>query len=132
MIFPVRSLFKYFLILTGFGFLTACAGSLILMVLKLNGSLPDLMILSVVFTFITIGAFLIFIRGQSRESQIQIMHTLVSLSIKFLLEMGLIILWFIVAKKTSIESVLIFFVLYLAFSLFLILLILKTLKSRSI
>ena len=82
------------------------------MVLKLNGSLPDLMILSVVFTFITIGAFLIFIRGQSRESQIQIMHTLVSLSIKFLLEMGLIILWFIVAKKTSIESVLIFFVLY--------------------
>jgi len=60
------------------------------------------------------------------------MHTLVSLSLKFLLELLLTIIWFILAKKTSSESVLMFFILYLAFSLFLILNILKALKNKSL
>lgn len=132
MIFPVKLLLKYILILTGFSFFITCAGYMILKALELNDAVRDLLILSAVFSLIATVSLLIYLRGHSKEPQSQTLHTLVSLSIKFLLELVLTIFWFIVAKKTSAESVLIFFVLYLAFSLFLILLILKTLKNKSL
>jgi hypothetical protein len=46
--------------------------------------------------------------------------------------MVLALIWFIVAKKTSLISVVLFFVLYLALSLFSVWVILKTLKHKSI
>jgi hypothetical protein len=58
------------------------------------------------------------------------MHTLFSFSLKFLLELILVLTWFFIAKKTGLPSVLSFFVLYLTFTLFLILIILKPLKKR--
>jgi hypothetical protein len=60
------------------------------------------------------------------------MHTLLSVSFKFIIELILALIWFIVAKKTTFHSVLLFFVLYLAFTLISIWLILKTLKYRSL
>jgi hypothetical protein len=41
-----------------------------------------------------------------------------------------VLLWFIVAKKTSLQSVLMFFVLYLTLTLFTLWVILKTLKHK--
>jgi hypothetical protein len=41
-----------------------------------------------------------------------------------------VLLWFIVAKKTSLQSVLMFFVLYLTLTLFTLCVILKTLKHK--
>jgi hypothetical protein len=49
-----------------------------------------------------------------------------------LLEMLFALLWFIAAKKTSGKLVLLFFVLYLAFTLFSVFIILNTLKTKSI
>jgi hypothetical protein len=46
--------------------------------------------------------------------------------------MVLAFIWFIVAKKTSLPSVLIFFVLYLTLTLYSIWVILKTLKNKSL
>jgi hypothetical protein len=46
--------------------------------------------------------------------------------------MVIALIWFFVAKKTSLQSVLIFFVLYLALTLFSVLIILKTLKNKSL
>jgi len=46
--------------------------------------------------------------------------------------MVLALIWFFVAKKTYPSSVLLFFVLYLALSLYSVYFILKTLKSRSL
>jgi hypothetical protein len=43
-----------------------------------------------------------------------------------------IVFWFFIAKKTGLPSVILFFVLYLAFTLFLILVMLRTLKNRSL
>jgi len=57
---------------------------------------------------------------------------MVAVSIKLPLEMVLALIWFFVAKKTFASSVLLFFVLYLALSLYSIYFILKTLKSRSL
>jgi hypothetical protein len=87
---------------------------------------------SAVFTIITVLVFIIFFRGQRMESASQTMHTLVAISIKFLAELIFAFLWFFIGKKTGISSVVLFFVLYLTFTLFSVMVVLKTLKSKSL
>jgi len=94
--------------------------------------LSDIIILSAVFTVVTSIAIVIFFRGNERNPESQTMHTLVAVSLKFILELILALVWFIVAKKSSFHSVFIFFVLYLTFTLVLVGIILKTLKNKSL
>jgi membrane protein implicated in regulation of membrane protease activity len=70
--------------------------------------------------------------GQKKTPGSQTIFSLVSVSLKFILEMVLALIWFLVAKKTEVSSVILFFVLYLAFTLFSILHILNTLKNKSL
>ncbi len=92
----------------------------------------DILILTLCFTAINILSVIIFSRGIRRDPESQTMHLMVAVSIKLPLEMVLALIWFFVAKKTYPSSVLLFFVLYLALSLYSIYFILKTLKSRSL
>jgi len=92
----------------------------------------DIVILSLFFSIIAIITLVIFLRGQSKDPESQTLHSLVSVSLKFLLELVLALVWFIVAKKTSLDSVFAFFVIYLTLTLFSVLIILKTLKNRSL
>jgi hypothetical protein len=92
--------------------------------------LSAIVILSTVFTLIAGICLIIFFKGQSKEPDSQTLYILVAVSLKFLLEIVFALVWFFVAKKTSLESVLMFFVLYLCLTLFSIQAILKTLKNR--
>lgn len=91
-------------------------------------------ILSLSALFLGNNALILFIffRGQTREPESQTMHSLVAVSLKFIVELGIALVWFLIAKKTEMQSVLLFFVLYLSFTLFSILMILKTLKYKSL
>ena len=99
---------------------------------NLNMGIRDTLLLASGYIVITVITLYIFKRGQSRKPDSQTMYTLFSLSLKFLLELLLALFWFIVAKKTSHASLLIFFILYLAFTLFTLVVILKTLKNKSL
>lgn len=88
--------------------------------------------LSAAFSFIALITIVIFLKGQTKEPESQTLFSLVSVGLKFLLEMVLALVWFIVAKKTSLQAVLIFFVLYLTLTLFSLLIIVKTLKNKSL
>lgn len=92
----------------------------------------EVALLSSFFLLITMVSLIIFFRGQSKPPESQAMHSLVSVSLKFLIELVLIFLWFFIAKKSGISSVIMFFVLYLTFTLFLILVLLRTLKNKSL
>jgi hypothetical protein len=127
--FPVKSHARNFFSLFGLSFIIISAGYLIQSV-KNTVFFQDLSILTLIFTFFSLIALYVFYRGQTKEPPAQSMHTLFSFSIKFLLELILALLWFLVAKKTHTGSVIMFFVLYLTFSLFLILTIIKALKNR--
>jgi hypothetical protein len=70
--------------------------------------------------------------GQKKEPDGQTLTSLVAISLKFLLEMVLALFWFFVFKKKSFESLMLFFVLYLALSLFSIISIMKTLKNKAL
>ncbi len=99
---------------------------------NLNLLFSDIAILTILFSIIALITLIIFLRGQIKDTESQTLYSLVSVTLKFLLELVLALFWFIVAKKISLASVLIFFVLYLAFTLFSIWVILKTLKTKSL
>jgi len=92
----------------------------------------EIILSSAGFTIIAFFALIIFFRGRHKELASQTMHTLVAISLKFLAELIFAFLWFFVGKKTGISSVVLFFVLYLTFTLFSVMVILKTLKSKSL
>jgi hypothetical protein len=93
-------------------------------------SLSDIVILSTIFSLVAFITLFIFFKGQSKEPESQTLHILVAISLKFLMEIVFALIWFIVAKKTSLASVLMFFVLYLCLSVFSVGFILKTLKNK--
>jgi hypothetical protein len=95
-------------------------------------SFSDFVILASIFSVFTFLQLFIFFRGQTREADSTTMHTLVSVSVKFLLEMVLALFWFIVIKKTLVSSVVMFFVLYLTLTLFSTSIMLKTLKNKTL
>lgn len=128
----MRPVYKNLILIASLNILTISTGSLCVNSGVLDLLLSDIIILSAVFTVITSIAVVIFFRGNERNPESQTMHTLVAVSLKFLLELILALVWFIVAKKSSFHSVFIFFVLYLTFTLVLVGIILKTLKNKSL
>ncbi len=59
------------------------------------------------------------------------MHTLVSVSLKFLLEIILALIWFVAAKKNSFTSVFIFFVIYLTLTLFSVIYYIENIEKQA-
>jgi hypothetical protein len=98
----------------------------------LNINLTDLVILTLCFIVISLVMILIFIKGLSKEPESQSIYSLAAIGVKIILEMSLALVWLIIAKKTGVISVILFFVLYLAISLYSIFFILKTLKKKSL
>jgi len=92
----------------------------------------DLFTLSLAFALIAAATIFIFFRGRQREEKEQVMHTFVGISAKFIAELFLALALFVIAKKTGFTYVLLFFVLYLTFSLFSVGVILKTLKKKTL
>jgi hypothetical protein len=99
-------------------------------IINCDYSVADLFTLSAAFAAITVLTLFIYFRGRHKEEKEQAMHTLVAISSKFLAELALVLIWFVVAKKSSGTYVILFFVLYLTFSMFSIGLLLKTLKKK--
>jgi hypothetical protein len=88
--------------------------------------------LSSFFSLIAVITLIIFFRGLTREPDSQTLHTLVAVSLKFLLDMILALLWFFIFKKNYPGAIVSFFVIYLTFTLFTVSVILKILKNRSL
>ncbi len=107
-------------------------GSLLLTFFNFGIAIPDFLILTFCFTAITLLSLFIFHRGMKKEPSSRTMHIMVSVTLKMLVEMVLALLWFFVAKKTAVAALILFFVLYLTFSLFSITLMLNTLKNKSL
>jgi hypothetical protein len=107
-------------------------GVLINILLSTNLRIIDIICLTLSFSATSLVSIVIFFKGQTKDVKSQPFYTLFSISLKFLMVLVIALVWFIVAKKTSITYILLFFVLYLTFTMFLIYLILKTLKTKSL
>jgi hypothetical protein len=123
---------KYFLQLLFLYILLLLSGYLLVSLVISKVFPGDIVILSTVFTLIAGITLIIFFKGQLKDPESQTLYILVAVSLKFLLEIVFALVWFIVAKKTSLASVLMFFVLYLCLSVFSIGVILKTVKNKAL
>ena len=132
MSFIMRQVYKYVLFIIMINSLLTGAGSLIQSISVAILPVKDIFVLSCLFSGISIVTLIIFFRGQSREPDSRTMHTLVAISLKFLLDMVLALVWIIISKKTSLTSVFIFFVIYLTLTIFTLFVILKTLRNSSL
>jgi len=128
----LRPIYKYILLLVLLNVLLLITTYFLVSIVKMNLNLTDAFVLSPSFSAIAIITLFIFFKGLAKEPDNQTLYFLVALSLKFLLELLLVLLWFIVAKKTSLPSVLMFFVLYLSLTLFTLWVIMKTLKNKAL
>jgi len=128
----MKSVFKFIQLLVILEILILAAGYFIFSQTNTAISFNEVMILSAFFMLIALFTLIIFFRGQSREPASQTLHSLVAVTLKFLLELVLALVWFFVSKKTGLTSVVLFFVLYVAFTLFSVFIMLKTLKTKSL
>jgi hypothetical protein len=92
----------------------------------------DVLILTLAFTLITLIVLVIFFIGQTKEPGTQLVFTLSSIGLKFILEAVAILFWFVVAKNLLTQYVLLFFILYLAFTFFSIIVILNVLNNKGL
>jgi hypothetical protein len=126
----LKPVYKYILLLTLLNLLLLTTAYILVSIFKVNLRLTDALVLSFAFSLIAGITLIIFFKGQLKEPDSQTLYILAAISLKFLLELVFALVWFIVAKKTSLASVLMFFVLYLGLTLFSIQIILKTLKNK--
>ena len=128
----MKPLQKYVFLLLLLNVFIAVSAYVLVSISNIHLVFGEIVVLSLLFSLIAIITLVIFLRGQTKDPESQTLHSLVSISLKFLLEMLLALVWFIVAKKSSLTSVFIFFVIYLTLTLFSVLIILKTLKNKSL
>jgi hypothetical protein len=128
----LKPLYKYIFFLALLNILLAVTGYILLYASDLTIPYPDILILTLVFSIIALVTLIIFFKGQIKDPESQTLHSMVAVSLKFLMELVLALIWFIVAKKTSLQSVILFFVIYLTLTLFSLSVILKTLKNKAL
>jgi hypothetical protein len=128
----MKPVFRFIRLLIMLECLILIAGLLIVSKSGIGITFREIALLSGIFTIISLLVIIIFFRGQVKDPATQTMHSLVSVTLKFLLELILALVWFFVAKKTGLSSVLLFFILYLAFTLFSVFIMVKTLKNKSL
>lgn len=92
----------------------------------------SMLLLIAAFIAVTSLALYIFFLGRSRPGGEDSLYTMSAVGIKFLLSMVIALVWFAVLKKVETGELLIFFVLYLTFTVFLVGVIVKELKKSSL
>jgi len=98
---------------------------------ELHIPLKDLLLLTGGFTIISLTALMIFFFGQNSNPEKNVFSTLTALGVKMLLSFILALLFFVVFKNRETGSVILFFVLYLAFTVFVFLTFLRIIKQKS-
>ncbi len=111
---------------------------LIILIILLNRLRPslynahDAVALAGGFTVVTFGSLLIFFNGFTSDSRKSVFLTLVALGTKLLLSLILGLLFLVVFKNDQTGSVILFFILYLAFTVYVIHTFISVLKKKSV
>ena len=110
----MKPLFKYTLLLVLLNVLLIGALYFIFNHGNIIFALSEISFLSIGFSAITILILFIFLMGQDQNKMpdAQTMHTLIAVSLKFILEMVLALVWFIFWKKNSSHLFYIFYIIF--------------------
>ena len=107
--------------------LTAC-----ILLFPIHLTFTDLLLPGLLFPAITSISLVVFIIGTGKKKENQPLYSMGAIGIKFFLSMVFALIYFIVLKNTGLFYILLFFLLYLAFTIFLLRVIIKSLKTKSL
>ena len=94
--------------------------------------ISDIVLPSAVYPAITALSLTVFIIGSTKKPESQPVYTMGAIGIKFILSMVFAVIYFVVLKNTEAVYIILFFLLYLAFTVYLLRLIVKYLRINSL
>ncbi len=83
------------------------------------------------FLIVNVLVLTLFFKGSSNNPEKAIVYTLLTISLKFILYISFILIYYLITKNLSKGYLIIFFLLYLTFSFITLFAVLKELKLRS-
>lgn len=125
---PVR-IFIYLLFYSLLVFALAAAA---IHVFKTGLAFRDLLLPGLIFPVIIAVSFIVFIAGRKKAPERQPVFTMAAVGAKFVLSSVFALTYFIILKRTGLEYIMLFFLLYLLFTVYLLKVILKVLKVKSL
>lgn len=93
--------------------------------------ITDAVCLTAGFTLAAFASLLIFFNGFFSDREKSVFLTLIALGVKMLLSFVLALLYLLVFKNDVIGAIILFFILYLAFTVFVVLTFTSVLKEKS-
>ncbi len=106
--------------------------AMVILVFPIQITLTDLLLTGSIFLVITASSLLVFLIGIVKSPESQPLYTMGALGLKFFLSMIFALIYFIVLKNTTLGYIILFFLLYLAFTIYLLRVIVKILKIKSL
>lgn len=83
------------------------------------------------YFLLTAGVHLILIKTGGRDEKSFIRAFMATVTVRFMLHMAIIFLWAFTHRETAVAFIITYFVLYLCFTLFEILMLMKVIKSKA-
>jgi len=127
-----RRAIKHYLLLLAFALLTLL---LLTGINRFSSSLfpvENILLLTGGFTFIAVISLMIFFYGSEGNEEKSVFATMIALGVKMLLSFVMALLFFVVLKNKGTGSVILFFILYLSFTVFVILAFLRIIRRKSV
>lgn len=106
--------------------------AILIHIFHLQITIPHLLLTLFIFTTITALALVVFLIGTDKSTEKQPLFTIGGLGLKFLLSILYAIIYFAVLKNTGTIYIILFFLLYLAFTIYLLRNVVKILKFKSL
>ena len=132
MISSLKPYFKKFFWLLLFTIVLGSIVSLVVLATNAVIVLNRALLLIAAFSVISFTTLFIFYSGQSKEAESQLLYTLSAIVLKFLLDAVTALVWFVAGKNFQTQYVLLFFILYLAFTIFSVVSILNALNNKGL
>jgi len=101
-------------------------------ILETGLAFKDLLLPGLIFPAIIAVSFIVFIAGREKAPERQPVYTMAAVGTKFVLSSVFALTYFIILKRSGPEYIILFFLLYLAFTVYLLKVILKVLNVKSL
>ncbi len=105
---------------------------IVILLVPLQITIADLLLTTFIFSVITALALILFLIGSDRSPEKQPLYTMSAVGLKLFLFIIYAIVYFVVLKNTGAVNIILFFLLYLAFTIYLLKVVVKILKIKSL
>ena len=106
--------------------------AVVIQLIPLQLTITELLLITIIFSLITALALLLFLTGTEKSPEKQPLYTMGAVGLKLFMFIIYAIVYFIILKNSGALYIILFFLLYLAFTIYLLKVVVKILKIKSL